>query len=334
MRQLLLLLLLSQCSHVAPLRWFSLVEPPAPLSPVARTTRRLALYPLPAVYLPGSACTLRNVEPRNIAMAREQAVFVASLLTGDRRRVAEVGAVLRIDDVRAATADSSGQVLAAPTSADALMVQCTVLGRVRLLKCDNLDAWVSRETYLLVDACEHDDDEAGTVEDELHDDVEDAIYQLVDALLLESDSADGAALDTTAAVAALEEAAAHGAAGRWWEALELWQRHCATRTFAQESQHRAERNELIVDCKLREGGVLRIPVQEHTLCDDDRRKLLDLDARAKDALAQLELDDVAMFQACLEARSVRERVLLLKAGVLREAERLSRRACAQRSLDS
>ena len=341
--------LLLTCTHVTSVRWFSLVEP-RHAAAAGPAVQQLALYPLPAVYLPGSSCTLRNIEPRNIAMAQEQTVFVASLLAGDRRCCAEVGVILGIDDVQAATADSSGQVLASATS-NVLMVQCTVLGRVELLSCDNLDAWRTRETYLLANVCEYADDEGdgarseeGSEEgserkraldvQELKTDVEDAIYRLIDAVLLEADSADGAtgSIDATAAVASLEDAASHVASGRWWEALELWQRHCATRAFALQAQHQADRNEFVIDCKLREGGVLRIPVQEFTLCDEDRLKLMDLDARAKEALEQVGLDDAATFQACLEARSVRERATLLHAGVLREAERLDGRAALQRAL--
>ena len=223
------------------------------------------------------------------------------------------------------------------------MVQCTVLGRAALQSCDNLEAWSTRETYLLANVCDYadeDDEEEGEDEDEddVRADVEDAIYRLVDALLLEEDAADdsggGGGIDATAAVAALEEAASHVASGKWWEALELWQRHCATRTFSLQAQHQAERNEFIIDAKLREGGPLQIPVQEWTLKDEDRTKLLDLDVRAREALAQMDLDDAQTFQACLEARRVGERAALLKAGVLREAERLGRRAALQRALDA
>ena len=51
-------------------------------------------------------------------------------------------------------------------------------------------------------------------------------------------------------------------------------------------------------------------------------------------LEQMDLDDAETFRACLEARSVCERAELLKAGVLREAERLGRRAALQRALDA
>jgi Lon protease-like protein len=349
--KLLLLLLLLRCSPTASLRWFSLVNPmqyiyasPEP-NDAARERRqeRLALYPLPAVYLPGSTSMLRNVEPRNIAMVREQDVIVASLLDGNRRRCAEVGSLLRIDDVQREAADSSGQVLSSAASSDVLMVHCTVIGRVQLLKCDNLDAWITGDTYLLADVCEYTDEEGseqslsdGVTEERLRADVADSIYRLVDALLLEEQMADGAAdgINATAAVAALEEAASHIASGCWWEALEVWQRHCATRVFALQAQHQVERNEFVIDCKLKEGGVLQIPVQEHTLCDKDRRKLMDLDARAREALDEMGLDDAGTFQGCLEARTVRERAMVLRAGVLREAERLDRRAALRRALDA
>lgn len=63
-------------------------------------------------------------------------------------------------------------------------------------------------------------------------------------------------------------------------------------------------------------------------------KLIDLDLRAKEALAQIGLDDVQTFQACLEARSTSERAALMLEGVQREAARLARRAALQRALDA
>ena len=65
-----------------------------------------------------------------------------------------------------------------------LMVQCTVIGRAKLLRCDNLDDWSTRETYLVADICEYtDDDESSMVDEQLQEMVEDALYQLIDALL-------------------------------------------------------------------------------------------------------------------------------------------------------
>ena len=121
---------------------------------------------------------------------------------------------------------------------------------------------------------------------------------------------------------------------RWWEALELWQRHCATRAAVLAAQHRAERNELIIEAKLQQGGMLTIPVDEALLPEADRARLRDLDRRAADAASQIGLDDAASFQACLESRSAQERARRLLQGVQREAERLARRAALRRALDA
>ena len=121
---------------------------------------------------------------------------------------------------------------------------------------------------------------------------------------------------------------------RWWEALELWQRHCTTRAAASAALHRAERNELIIEAKLKQGGVLSIPVNEATLPEADRVRLWDLDSRAADAAKQIGLDDASSFQACLESRSAAVRARRLLQGVQREAERLARRAALRRALDA
>jgi len=334
MKRSVLLFLLVPSAHA--ISWFSLFERGSAATEPALYPRELALYPLPTVYLPGSTCTLRNIEPRNIALAREQTTFVASLLNHDRLRCASVGAVLRIESVRAEPADSSGKVLASSASSKALRVECTVLGRVRLLRCKNLEAWSTRETYLMAETCDYEDEDPrpefcdGQV-GRVSGDVEGAIYHLVDALL-ESEGVDS--IDTAAAVAALEEAALHIASGRWWQALELWQRHCATRAFAVQAQHQAERNEFLIDAKLREGGALQVPVLEHTLSEEDRVKLRDLDRRANEALDQMGLDDAETFQSCLEAQSASDRAKILHEGVLREAGRLARRAALQRAIDA
>ena len=272
-------------------------------------------------------------------MAREQSVFVAALLDITREHCSSIGAVLRVNNVSAARKDTSGQVLAdaSSKSSNVLMVECTVLGRAELLWCSNLDAWTTRDTYLVAEVRDYEDEgggEGGAVDERLQEETEDAFYHLVDALLESEPHQADVGIDMSAAVAALEDAAAHVAQGQWWQALELWQRHCATRTFALQAQSQAERNELLIDASLRKGGVLQIPVQEHTLSQDDRRKLLDLDLRAKEALQQMDLDDVESFQAVLESRSASQRARLLLEGVKREAARLGRRNAVQRALDA
>ena len=75
-------------------------------SQASSSARTMALYPLPAVYLPGSKCFVRNIEPRNIAMCRERTEFVAAFVDANRSRCAAVGAILRIDSVQPAAADA------------------------------------------------------------------------------------------------------------------------------------------------------------------------------------------------------------------------------------
>ena len=84
--------------------------------------------------------------------------------------------------------------------------------------------------------------------------------------------------------ALLEQAAELASAERWWEALELWQVHCATRRAAAATRHRSERNEFLIDAKIRQGGALQIPVNERSLPTADREQLADLDARLPLAL--------------------------------------------------
>ena len=328
-------------------------------------TRQVALYPLPAVYLPGSQCMVRNIEQRNLAMCREQSEFVAAYVASDRSSCASIGSLLRIDDVRPAARDNSGMVLAAESTSNVLEVRCTVVGRVRLVACENLEAWrrPERDQYLLADvaAYEDEDEEGGEggeakqdaekvedsreAADESDDDewwmgaaaagdVANAIYQLVDALF-ESAGADGmdTGVDVDATVASLERAAELAEEADWWGALDLWQMYCATRLAGASMLHRTERNEFIIDAKMREGGEIQIPVRESTLAEEDRVKLADLDRRAADAVTQMGLDDARAFQACLEARRPSERARSLLRGVQSEAERLARRAALQRALD-
>jgi len=231
-------------------------------------TQQMALYPLPAVYLPGTICMVRNIEPRNIAMCRENSEFVSARVSADGTSCASVGAVLRIDDVRAAARDTSGKVLIAESNERVLEVRCTVVGRVRLVACENLEAWrrPQRDEYLVADVAAYVDEdaeeyteaaaeaaaaEAASAEDEVWwmgasaaGDVADAVYRLVDALL-ESAGTDGmdVGLDVDAAVSALERAAELAEDSDWWASLDLWQSHCATRLAGVAALHRAERNE-------------------------------------------------------------------------------------------
>ena len=321
------------------LSWFSLdSSSPPPPQPAQAASAQLPLYPLPAVYLPGSTCELRNIEPRNRAMCCEHDEFVAALVAPDGTKCARIGAVLRVDDVSAAKRDSSGRVLVAQATTSVLQVRCTIVGRAEILACANLDAWRSpeRDRYLVVDVADYDDDETDETEETeaLTAEAPEALYGLVDALL-EDSAADGIdAGGRTAAVETLERAADLAEARKWWEALELWQRHCATRRAAHWAQHRTDRDEFLVDAKIRQGGALQLPVREATLPEADRAMLADLDRRAEDAARQMGLDDTEAFQACLQSRGPAQRARLLRDGARREADRLRRRALLARSFRS
>lgn len=232
----------------------------------ASQTTSMALYPLPAVYLPGSKCMVRNIEPRNIAMCKEQSEFVAACVSADLNSVSSIGSILQIDDVRPAARDNSGQVLAAASTSNVLEVRCTVVGRVRLVACANTDAWrrPQRDEYLVAEVEVYEDEDRPEAEDSsIRDDVATELYRLVD-VLLEGEGVDcmDAGMDVSASVASLERAAELAEDGEWWAALDVWQMHCATRLAGASAMHRAERNEFVISAKMQQGGVLSIPVQE------------------------------------------------------------------------
>ena len=129
----------------------------------------------------------------------------------------------------------------------------------------------------------------------------------------------------------VEEAAALATAENSWAALELWQRYCATRLATAAADPRADRDELLIDAALRRGGAITVPVDISTLPPDDRRRILENDERAADALRQMELADATAFQALLEERSATARLAALAAGALREGSRLAQRAALQRA---
>ena len=211
-----------------------------------------------------------------------------------------------------------------------------MVGRARIEGCHNPEAWRNprKDEYLVANVLEYADTEGTEVEDAALEEVEDALYGLVDALLDGPEEEEEGSIDVGAAVASLEDAAALISAGRLWEALDLWQMHCTTRRAAAAGLARAERNEFLVDAKLKEGGVLSIPIDERTLGLEDRAKLADLDRRAAEAAAQLGLDDAHTFQQILESQTPAERVALLREGVRREAARLARRAALRRAFEA
>ena len=129
----------------------------------------------------------------------------------------------------------------------------------------------------------------------------------------------------------VEEAATLATAETSWESLELWQRYCATRLATAAADARADRDELLIDAKVRQGGAITVPVDITTLPPDDRRRILENDERAADALRQMELADATAFQALLEERSATARLAALAAGALREGSRLAQRAALQRA---
>ena len=312
-----LLTLLSCC---AALSWVRFDAPPP--TNAATNTQQYPLYPLRATYMPCGSVELRNTEPRNVRMCKETEYFVASLLNAeDGASCAAVGTLLRIDQVENATRDNTGQVLARPRDAPrALRVRCTAVGRRRLVGIRNGDAYFDAGARLrgefLVGEFEAYEDEEPT--DTTPDNAASALAFL--ARSLQGDERN-----------VVEEAAALATAETSWEALELWQRYCATRLATAAADARADRDELLIDAALRRGGAITVPVDISTLPPDDRWRILENDERAADALEQLEIADAAAFQALLEERSATARLAALAAGALREGSRLAQRAALQRA---
>ena len=80
-------------------RWFPL-DAAAPATSGIASARAMPLYPLPALYLPGSTCMVRNVQLRNIAMCKANAEFAAALVSLDdaqRAQCSRVCSVLRVE---------------------------------------------------------------------------------------------------------------------------------------------------------------------------------------------------------------------------------------------
>ena len=303
----------------AALSWVRFDAPPP--TNAATTTQRYPLYPLRASYMPCGSVELRNTEPRNVRMCKETEYFVASLLNAeDGASCAAVGTLLRIDGVENATRDNTGQVLARPRDAPrALRVRCTAVGRRRLVGIRNGDAYFDagarlRGEFLVGDFADYEDEESA-----------DATPDAASALAFLARSLQG---DERKVV---EEAATLATAETSWEALELWQRYCTTRLATAAVDARADRDELLIDAALRRGGAITVPVDITTLPPDDRRRILENDERASDALRQMELADATAFQALLEERSATERLAALAAGALREGSRLAQRAALQRA---
>ena len=315
-RTLLLTSLTLSCCGA--LSWVRFDAPPP--TNAATTTQRYPLYPLRATYMPCGSVELRNTEPRNVRMCKETEYFVASLLNADGASCAAVGTLLRIDGVENATRDNTGQVLARPRDAPrALRVRCTAVGRRRLVGIRNGDAYFDagarlRGEFLVGEFEAYDDDEST-------DTTPDAASAL--AFLARSLQGDERKV--------VEEAATLATAETSWRALELWQRYCATRLATAAADARADRDELLIDAALRRGGAITVPVDISTLPPDDRRRILENDERAADALEQLEIADAAAFQALLEERSATARLGALAAGALREGSRLAQRAALQRA---
>ena len=309
--------LLICCWRSAALSWVRFDASPT----AATNTQQYPLYPLRATYMPCGSVELRNTEPRNVRMCRETEYFVATLLNADGASCAEVGTLLRIDDVENATRDATGQVLARPRDAPrALRVRCTAVGRRRLVGIRNGDAYFDAGARLrgefLVGEFEAYEDEEST--DTTPDNAASALAFL--ARSLQGDER-----------RVVEEAATLATVETSWEALELWQRYCATRRATAVADARADRDELLIDAKVRQGGAITVPVDISTLPPDDRRRILENDERAADALEQLEIADAAAFQALLEERSATARLAALAAGALREGSRLAQRAALQRA---
>jgi len=260
-------------------------------------------------------------------MAFSSKLFVASLLADDGSACASVGCVVRVDAVEEFARDSYDQVFTEPPALSErdylLLLNCTVLQRVEIQSVDNPEAWMDagKRDFLIAQVADYADaaDDAGAAAGGAL--AADALA--VVATVIERSDKIWMAQSLAATLLA---ASAHARRLESWEASELWQRYCATMIAYVDSEHSAERSEVLIDAAINRGGPLLLPVDVDTLDARDRKRVDELDARHADYKAQLRLHTARDFQDALESTSAADRLMRLAKACTAEAVRLGARA--------
>jgi len=300
--------------------------PPLPRSSMTQSfdlepdegSRVIPLFPLGVAYLPGSEQVLNIFEPRYRAMYNDilfngSRQFAVCMSNQFDNRFSQVAVVFYLDDLKEVSEQTDDRIK--------FICSHKVVGRVRMQKVLNPEAWFDRSTYLKVQVEDMPDTD-------LEDDCEEETLKLVEAfesvmsmqveLGLEPRFADElrGKLDL-----------ARGEDSGLWNTVALWQEFSHQRLVSIQKNAQRQMQELLLPYiqKGERTASGQYVVNFDSLPSDIKTQLQSIQDQNNDEMQQLMSDPYLPFQLMLQEQSHGARLGMLTDMVVEEQKRLQAR---------
>ena len=306
----------------------------------------LPLFPLGGiVYTPNSQHVLNIFEPRyrqmysDILMNGSKRFVVSMSHPTEQGRFAQTGVLFALEDLKEVSEQTG----------DAIKYICNhkVVGRVKLHRVINPEAWASRETYLKVE---------GTIFDDTQEPVQPASNDVYGAIASAAASKDEQALrssfislvttqheleeDIRFTKASSDRLAVKDGPGEdgLWQTIRLWQSYVDQRLVGRQNELQRDFQEKLQAFLRKEKGIkdeeLPSMISFQDLSPQLQQEVKELQKRMAAELEPLVLESTLTMQKILEADSHSERCKLVKFFIDAERKRLSAKKSLQGMFNS
>ena len=262
-------------------------------------------------------------------------LFCVSLYASDTGRVANIGTIMKLISMDPQY-NQDGSIAR-------IVVTCSPIQRVKIVKVENPSAWsqksriVKSDEYLMAYVepylDNYDNDE--TVNESDLRDIVDQIFQDYAMVRFTYKSQDAVAVGTLPpfAVKAMQEVPSFSRESlfeseprdgedTFWSSVEKWQNLCYTIREAKRVNIQSDMNELMIEEAMKKEGPLNLPVHKEDLPIDVQRELERMEQAAVQEFMDSGMDPCLDFQNLLSCQSHRDRLKLFSGMVLRERQRL------------
>jgi len=267
----------------------------------------VALYPVPAVYLPHSGShTFVNTKAHTIALSLNETEFCAVLRVKDTGRMATVGTMMEIVSTKM-DKNPYGEIVR-------ITMECNALEAVNLASICNPQSaeWLPRfhksTEYLRARVCSRPDIPMAPVPSDVQED-----YATVRDQYLAGLANEDIPYDSLVGFADLPHILAN-----YTQATDLWQSICHTVCTGHDINLACRRNEFLCQNAFRPGQIRNLPVYPDDLNATAQQELKRIEQQAQTDWLAIDMDPVVDFQRLLERPSWKQLGRMMR----RERERL------------
>lgn len=290
---------------------------------------KVPLYPLSATYLPCSDTlhTLRNSEPRNIQMALDldmgkykEQLFCVVLMALDTGRVASTGTLMQLESIDIQTSPIS------PDEIQRIVVTCRPQAVVDIVYITNPQSMTLEKRLRKSKEYLEAHVKLRSVRDDVHinrkvDSLRTNYCAVRDLYRQESTIKDLPPFAQAKLKELLPDRRMEGSSFDWCLAQD-WQTLCYTVREGRQIALVSDRNEFMVQTKIKQGGPLQLPIHISDLDPTARQNVQLMEQTAQVDWLSIKLDPAIDFQVLLQMESLDDQLEYLSFMIERERIRL------------